>query len=257
VDILHEIAAAKRIEIAALKQATPVESLIRPISPVPYYSFRSALTAPGVRIVGEVKQKSPSKGVLSTNFDVARLAGSYARGGAAALSVLIDRTYFGGDPAYIAQAKSAAHLPALYKEFIIDEYQLYHARACGADAVLLIVRLLTRKSLFDYLALAASLKIDCLVETHSEPEIQIALDCGATIVGINCRDLSSFEVSLLVAERLSTLIPEGVVKVAESGINGPSDITRLKQAGFSCFLVGESLVKSPDPAQLLKEMVAA
>jgi indole-3-glycerol phosphate synthase len=255
-DILQEIAAAKRLEVAAMKAGTPISTLERTVVPAARYSFQRALMRPGVQIIAEIKQKSPSKGILSDQFDVAKLAASYFEGGAAALSILTDKKYFGGDPAYIALAKTVAKLPVLYKDFVVDEYQLYHARSVGADAVLLIVRLMTRKSLSDYLALSAKLELDCLVETHSEPEIGIALDSGAQIIGVNCRDLSDFSVSLATAEKLGEMIPAGVIKVAESGISTPEDIRTLREFGYSCFLIGESLMKSPDPVNLLKRMVA-
>jgi indole-3-glycerol phosphate synthase len=256
-DILQEIAAAKRVEIAAMKSATTIADLERTVIPAARFSFQRALSRPGNQIIAEIKQKSPSKGVLSQDFDVTRLASAYFEGGAAALSILTDKKYFGGDPAYIALAKTVAKLPVLYKDFVIDEYQLYHARSVGADAVLLIVRMMTRKSLSDFLARAAKLELDCLVETHSEPEIEIALDSGAQIIGINCRDLSNFSVSLEVAERLGTLIPAGITRVAESGISTPDDIRALRKSGYNCFLIGESLMKSPNPTELLKQLVTA
>jgi indole-3-glycerol phosphate synthase len=256
-DILQEIAAAKRLEIAAMKIATPIAALERAVIPAGRFSFQRALSRTGNQIIAEIKQKSPSKGVLSDNFDVAKLAASYYAGGASALSILTDRKYFGGDPAYIALAKTVAKLPVLYKDFVVDEYQLYHARSVGADAVLLIVRLMTRKSLTDFLARAAKLELDCLVETHSEPEIEIAVDSGAQIIGVNCRDLSDFSVSLKTGEKLGAMIPAGIIKVAESGIATPEDIRTLRQSGYNCFLIGESLMKSPDPVKLLKSLVAA
>jgi indole-3-glycerol phosphate synthase len=256
-DILQEIAAAKRLEIAAMKSATSIADLERTVIPAARFSFQRALSRPGNQIIAEIKHKSPSKGVLAENFDVTRLASAYFDGGAAALSILTDKKYFGGDPGYIALAKTAAKLPVLYKDFVVDEYQLYHARSVGADAVLLIVRLMTRKSLSDFLARAAKLELDCLVETHSEPEIEIAVDSGAQIIGVNCRDLSNFSVSLEIAGKLGSQIPTGVIKVAESGISTPGDIRTLREFGYSCFLIGESLMKSPDPVNLLKRMVAA
>ncbi|MFZ1683948.1 MAG: indole-3-glycerol phosphate synthase TrpC [Candidatus Zixiibacteriota bacterium] len=256
-DILQEIAAAKRLEVAAMKSATSIADLERTVIPAPRFSFQRALSRPGNQIIAEIKQKSPSKGVLSQDFDLTKLASAYFEGGAAALSILTDRKYFGGDPAYIALAKTVAKLPVLYKDFVVDEYQLYHARSVGADAVLLIVRMMTRKSLSDFLARAAKLELDCLVETHSEPEIEIALDSGAQIIGVNCRDLSNFSVSLEVAKKLGSQIPTGITKVAESGISTPEDIRALHQSGFNCFLIGESLMKSSDPVQFLRSLVAA
>jgi indole-3-glycerol phosphate synthase len=258
-DILQKIAEDKRIEVQSLKGLFSIEDLPRASGvSVPHYSFKSALSSgTGAKIIAELKRQSPSRGEFTGFFDLESRARQYKEGGAAALSVLTDKQYFGGDPTYVARAKQVAELPALYKDFIIDPYQLHFAKAMGADAVLLIARLLTRHALEEYIKLAGSLGLDCLVETHTAPEIEIALDCGAQIVGVNFRDLSDFSVSLKSAESLAKLIPDGVLRVAESGIAGPADISQLRQSGYSAFLVGEALMKTADPTALLRSMVAA
>ncbi len=257
-DILDKIARDKRIEVDALKFLWPLEELPKMTLPVKRASFRQALAAgTGAKIIAEIKRMSPSKGTLSTVFDLESIAKNYKSGGAAALSVLTDKNYFGGDPSFVSRAKAVADLPILYKDFLIDPYQLAFARAAGADAVLLIVRLLTRHDLSEYIKSARTLGLDCLVETHTEPEIEIALEAGAEIVGVNSRDLADFSVTLANAERLGKLIPEKVIKVAESGISVPDDIKRLRQSGYQCFLVGEALMKASDPVALLGELVAA
>ncbi len=257
-DILQKIAADKRNEVEALKLLWSLEELPRAAGVTyPRYPFKKALESPGVHIIAELNRKSPSKGELTGFLELESLARSYRDGGASALSVLTDRNYFGGDPSHVARAKQIAELPALYKDFIIDSYQLHFAHAAGADAVLLIARLLTRRDLEDYLKIANQLQLDCLVETHTGPEIEIALDCGAEIIGINSRDLSDSSVSLPGAENLAKLIPDSVTRVAESGISSPDDIRRLRQSGFQTFLVGEALVKSEDPVALLRSMASA
>lgn len=257
-DILDKIAKDKRSEVEALKFLWPLDELPKMTLPVVRASFREALVPSSKpRIIAEIKRMSPSKGVLSSAFDLEAIAGQYKSGGAAALSVLTDKNYFGGDPSHVSRAKKVADLPVLYKDFLIDPYQLYFARAAGADAVLLIVRLLTRYDLGEFIKSARTLGLDCLVETHTAPEIEIAVEAGAEIIGVNSRDLSDFSVTLNNAEKLGKLIPEKIIKVAESGISTPEEIQRLRQSGYNCFLVGEALMKSSDPVALLGELIAA
>jgi indole-3-glycerol phosphate synthase len=182
------------------------------------------------------------------------LARQYRDGGAAALSVLTEREHFYGHYEFIDVAKKATGLPVLCKDFFVDQYQIYHAKRIGADAVLLIVRLLEPDTLRDFLRQAHSVGLACLVEAHTEDEVRTAVDCGAEIIGVNNRDLDDFTVSLETAERLAPLISSSVVKVAESGIFTPEDIMRLRNAGYDAFLIGEALVKSNNPAELLKSL---
>ncbi len=252
-DILHRIAEDKRLEIERLKLNQPIESLTVPS--LKSISFKEAISHSGrINIIAEIKKGSPSKGVIAEQFDPAAIAQKYADGGATALSVLTESKYFFGDYSFIQLAKSAADLPVLCKDFVVDEYQLYHARHIGADAVLLIVALHTRERLGQFIKLASELGLDTLVEVHNEGELNIALDADADIIGVNNRDLTTFEVSLETSIRLADSIPDGKIRVAESGILGINDITRLKVAGYNSFLIGEALMRADDPAEMLREL---
>ncbi len=253
-DILHIIAANKRIEVEDLKLEMPQGRLERDLPPTSKGAFRSALTGDGVRIIAELKKGSPSRGIIAPDFDVAQLAGKYRDGGAAALSVLTDRRYFYGRWENIGLAAQAADLPILCKEFIVDPYQIYYARYMGAQAVLLIVRLHSPRSLADLLGVCADLDLDGLVETHNRAEVEIALEAGAEIIGVNNRDLGDFTVRLETAEKLGEIIPAGVTRVAESGILTRADVERLQRSGYNCFLIGEALVRAEDPAVLIGEL---
>jgi len=254
-DILREIAAGKRREVVALKARMPLEVLRTKVAREPKGVFRAAISDDSrINIIAELKKASPSKGVMVEDFDPVLLAERYAAGGAAALSVVTEQQYFLGRHEYLISAKQAADLPVLCKDFMIDEYQLYYARHMGADAVLLIVRLLSTRDLAFLLEVAKELGLDCLVEVHNADEVRSAADCGAEIVGVNNRDLRDFSVRLETSEELAANIPEGMVKVSESGILAHSDIVRLKKCGFSCFLIGEALVTAVDPVAFLKSM---
>lgn len=258
-NILQQIAANKRLEIEQAKVERPLGQLRRHIEDNPRpgsHRFKTALVDTSeVRIIAEMKKGSPSRGILRDDFDPRALASEYAAGGAVALSVLTDHKYFYGSFENLAIAGEAApDTPLLCKDFILDAYQLFSARFHGADAALLIVALLTPKEIVELLEVARNLDMDCLVEVHDEAETKVAVDCGAGIVGVNNRNLRDFSVDLAVSEELGTIIPESVVKVSESGLHGPADIRRLLEAGFGAFLIGEALVKSDTPAQLLKEM---
>ena len=207
-------------------------------------------------MIAEIKMASPSKGILMVDFDPAELAAIYKEGGAAALSVLTDEKYFRGSPEYINLAKQNSGLPILYKEFIIDAFQIFYARLMKADAVLLIVKLLDKEKLKSFLKQTSELKMAALVEIHDEEETKIAIDSGAKIIGVNNRNLDDFTVSLDVSEKLFPLIPKDVIKVTESGIFSSQDIKRLKKAGYNNFLIGEALITSENPVQLLKELQA-
>jgi indole-3-glycerol phosphate synthase len=200
----------------------------------------------GLAVVAEVKRRSPSKGDLAPDLDPAEVAVDYAAGGAACLSVLTDREYFGGSPEDLAAARAACDLPVLRKDFIVAAADVCDARLMGADAVLLIVAALADDELATLADLAARLSLDALVEVHDHAELARALDAGATLVGVNQRDLATFTVDPERAAGLVGAIPDGVVAVAESGIAGPADAARLAAAGFEAVLVGESLVRSGD-----------
>lgn len=209
-------------------------------------------------IVAEIKRRSPSKGELAPPGMLAgRLAEAYADGGAVALSVLTDERFFGGSPADLAEARQAVELTVLRKDFTVSENDVCDARLMGADAVLLIVSVLDHAELEGFQALARELALDVLVEVHDEAELERALDAGASLVGVNQRDLRTFEVDPERALRVAKEIPSGVVRVAESGIRSPEEAVRLHEAGYHAVLVGESLVTSPDPAAAVHALVSA
>jgi indole-3-glycerol phosphate synthase len=258
VTILDEILAWKRDEVAASKQRLAPERLAeRARTRVePTRGFWRALLGPGPHVIAELKRRSPSKGEIRADFDPVAIARSYAAGGAAALSVLTDQHFFGGSLAVLEQVREATALPLLRKDFVVDGYQIDEARVAGADAVLLIVAALAPEQLRDLHEHALGLALDVLVEVHDEAELDVAKGVGATLIGINNRDLRSFETDLAVTERLAPLVPEGAIVVAESGIFEPAHLARLERAGASAFLVGESLMREVDPGLALRRLLA-
>jgi indole-3-glycerol phosphate synthase len=221
----------------------------------PTRGFAAALVdQSGLSVIAEVKRASPSKGPLAPDLDPATLARSYEAGGAACLSVLTDREFFSGCPQDLAGARAAVGVPVLRKDFTVGPADVYDARVMGADAVLLIAAALSPTLLEQLTALAAEIGLDALVEVHDEDELEAALAGAATLIGVNQRDLVTFEVDTARAERLAKIIPAGVVSVAESGIRTADDAARLAAAGFDAVLVGESLVTSPDPAAAVAAM---
>jgi indole-3-glycerol phosphate synthase len=245
---LDVIVAAHRERASAdgRSRAEVLEQARRSGSPRP---FRAALAATtGVGLIAEVKRRSPSKGDLAPALDPATLAQQYEAGGAACLSVLTDGPHFGGSPADLAAARAAVALPVLRKDFTVDEIDVCDARLMGADAVLLIAAALDDAELRDLLGLATDLGLDSLVEIHDETELDRAVAVGATLVGVNQRDLVTFEVDTARAVRMAPQMPAGVIRVAESGITGPADARLLAEAGYHAVLVGEHLVTSGDPA---------
>jgi indole-3-glycerol phosphate synthase len=207
-----------------------------------------------VAVIAEIKRRSPSRGDLAPHLVPGAVARSYEEAGAAALSVLTDDDYFGGSSADLAEARAASHLPVLRKDFTVDERDVCDARIMGADAVLLIVAALSDAELGRFAALAAELGMAALVEVHDEAELARALDVGAVVIGVNQRDLRTFEVDRARAVRLAGLIPSGVVKVAESGIGDAADLQDLAASGYDAVLVGERLVTSPDPGAALRAL---
>jgi indole-3-glycerol phosphate synthase len=210
-------------------------------------------------VIAEVKKASPSKGLIRENFDAAWLAQRFEAGGAAALSVLTDEPYFQGSLGNLERASAAVHLPCLRKDFMVDEYQLVEARAHRADAILLIVAALSGTELKRFSAAARGLSLDVLVEVHTAGELDRFLDAvgaeGADAIGVNNRDLRSFEVRLETSLELVDRIPNTVVRVAESGISTAEEMARLRSAGFDAFLIGESLMREADPGEALKELL--
>ncbi len=244
---LDRILAAHR-EKAALDPRS-VETLLDAISGSPRSrGFRAALAdAEGLAVIAEVKRRSPSKGPLAPDLDPASLADQYVAGGATCLSVLTDEDFFGGSAGDLAAARSAVDIPVLRKDFTVSEHDVLDARGMGADAVLLIAAALDDEELRSFHELAVEVGLDVLVEIHDEPELERALGVGATLIGVNQRDLVTFEVDTDRAVRMAPLMPDGVVRVAESGVRGPDDAARLAAAGYHAVLVGESLVTSGDP----------
>ena len=256
-NILDEIVAAKRKELAEDKRALPLKAPKERLSSRPEaLDLKAALRAGGVRLIAEVKKASPSRGLLCPDFDPVWLADTYAGNGASAISVLTDPR-FQGELQHIEQIKAAGAsgtAPVLRKDFIFDPYQVYQARGAGADAILLIAAMLSTAKLRTLGDLAYNLGLQCLVEVHNENELHVALDAGAEIIGINNRDLRTFHTDLAVTENLAPLVPKDKVIVSESGINHPEDLKRLGDLGVNAVLVGEALVTSPDVAQKVREL---
>ena len=254
--ILDRILERKREEVVAAREVTSLETLRdRARSAPPVRDFRAALSATGVSVIAEIKRASPSAGAFAPDVDAAELAGAYEAGGAAAISVLTDADFFQGSPDDLKSAREAIALPVLRKDFILDPYQVYESRAMGADAILVIVAAVADPS--ELLGVAREVGLDCLVEVHDEGEIGRAVAAGAKIIGVNNRDLRTFDTDLEITERLRPEIPAGVIVVSESGIRTPEDVLRLARAGVDAVLVGESLVRSPDPGAALRVLIEA
>jgi indole-3-glycerol phosphate synthase len=256
--LLDEIVARKRVDVAARRTAVPRGALAaRAAALAPPRSLAAALTprAPGgVRVLAELKRASPVKGVLAEGFDPVARAPEYVRAGAAALSVLTD-PHFQGGLEDLDAVRAAVDCPVLEKDFVIDEYQLWEARAHGADAVLLIVAILEPERLADLFQAAKGLGLSTLVEVHREAELERAADVGAGLIGINNRDLTTFRTDLATTERLAPRVPSGACVVSESGIATRADVVRVRAAGAHAILVGESLSRSGDPAAKLRDLL--
>ena len=238
-----------RLDVADLRARAEAARPARP--------FAAALAGPGLAVIAEVKRRSPSRGELAPELDPVAQAQAYATGGAAAVSVLTDEEFFGGSLADLTAVRTEVVLPVLRKDFVLDPGQIWESRAHGADAVLLIVAALSDPALVALLAEAAEAQLEALVEVHNEVELARALAVGAALVGVNNRDLSSFEVDLTVAQRLGPLLSGKAVMVAESGITGPDQAAAMAAAGYHAVLVGEALVKAEDPAELVASLRGA
>jgi indole-3-glycerol phosphate synthase len=257
VSILDEILDHKRRELASARARVAPDRLRARAEAAPEpRGFRAALrAAPRPRIVAELKRRSPSRGEIRPDLDAVGCAKAYADAGAAALSVLTDERFFGGSLGLLEQVRRTVDLPLLRKDFTIDPYQVDEARAHGADCVLLIAAALAPDALAALHSRAAALGLDALVEVHDEAELEVARHAGADLIGINNRDLRSFETDLAVTERLAPrLAGAGVVVVAESGIFTPDDVRRLEAAGADAVLVGESLMRAPDVGRALAQL---
>jgi len=258
---LARIVAGKRAELAKAKADAPLERWIDDLPALPPpRDFAAALRrGPGdpIRVVAEVKKASPSRGVIREDFDPVAIARAYAGNGAAALSVLTDREWFQGGLDHLDAVRKAVNLPILRKDFTLDPYHVYEARRHGADAVLLIAALLDDGALKDLMSLAQSLRMCAVVEVHDAPELERALKAGSKVVGINNRDLVTFETDLAVTDRLLPAIPREVVRISESGIQTHAQVAALAAAGADAVLVGESLMRSADVGAALKALVSS
>ena len=257
-DILQEIVAHKRLEVEQFKAQLSEREIHRRVEPLLEFgvsSMAKALTASESGIIAEFKRKSPSKGWIKKEGKAEEIPLSYQQNGAAALSILTDEMYFGGRDEFISKARQAGvKIPVLYKNFVIDEYQLFQARLCGASAVLLIAADLKKTACKTLLKTAHDLGLEVLLEMHSEPELEYA-ELEPDMCGINNRNLGSFVTDVQNSFRLAELLPKDAVKVSESGISRPETIRELRQAGFRGFLIGETFMKTPDPGQALKQLI--
>jgi len=255
--ILDEIIENKAIEVKESKTSLPLELMLEQIGDaLPSRNFFNAIKPDGdLKIISEVKHASPSKGVFREDFDPVQIAKSYSRCGASAISVLTDEKYFRGSLLYLKDIRAQVDTPLLRKDFIIEPYQVYEARLFGADAILLIVAALDQSILKELLDLTHSLDMNAIVEVHDEVELERSLDGGARIIGINNRDLRTFDVDLNVSINLSKKVPGDKIVIAESGISSIEDIDRLRGEGVHVFLIGEAFMKAPDPGQKLKDLI--
>jgi indole-3-glycerol phosphate synthase len=261
VSVLERIAAYKRGEVAAAKERTSDSENDRLAwTNEPPRGFREALAKARVEnrsgLIAEIKKASPSKGLIRADFDPAALARAYEEGGATCLSVLTDTPSFQGAPEFLSRARMAAKLPVLRKDFMLDPYQVTEARAWGADCILLILAMIDDESARTMFSLARDYHgMDVLVEIHDQAELNRALALGADMIGINNRDLKTFETDLKVTLDLAPQIPAGILVVAESGLSSPADLARCKEAGVTTFLVGESLMRQPDIAAATRALL--
>jgi indole-3-glycerol phosphate synthase len=258
VNVLDEILDGVRADLAERQRHVALEQLKEKARQAPSpYDALAALKADGVGVIAEVKRASPSRGEMAEIGDPAGLAGDYEAGGARVISVLTEQRRFGGSLEDLAAVRRAVQLPVLRKDFVVSSYQLWEARAYGADMALLIVAALEQSALVSLVERALSIGLVPLVEVHADEELDRAVDAGATVIGVNARNLSTLEVDRSIFARLSPRIPEGVVKIAESGVRGPHDLLAYAAAGADAVLVGESLVTEKDPRTAVADLVTA
>jgi indole-3-glycerol phosphate synthase len=256
--VLDRIVAATRARVQESKRTADLRALERQAESHAPRGFRRALaerSRSGTAVIAELKKASPSKGLIRTEFDPKQLAPELESAGAAALSVLTDEEFFQGSLQNLRIASAAVSIPCLRKDFIVDEFQMIEARSNCADAILLIVAALSQQELVMLYGGARARELDVLCEVHDAQELQRALDAGCDLIGVNTRDLRTFNVSLETAFALAPKFPDGVVRVAESGIHSPEDIVRLRDAGYDAFLVGESLMRAESPGAALRDLL--
>jgi indole-3-glycerol phosphate synthase len=253
--VLTRILDETRAQVTQRKQALPASELQAMPARVSGRGFREALARPGIGVIAEFKRRSPSAGPLRAGAEVAEIAVAYEQGGASALSVLTEESNFAGSLDDLRAARAACGLPILRKDFIVDPYQLYEARAAGADAVLLIVAALAPHELASLHGEAAELGLDVLVEAHDSDELAIAASIGASLIGVNNRDLRDFSVDIARTSRLLAEMPEGAIVVSESGIATPEQLRDLEAQGVAAVLIGETLMRAPDPREALESFI--
>jgi indole-3-glycerol phosphate synthase len=255
-DLLARLVVEARQDLQRRRALVGQDQFERTVALYTPKDFAGALRGPRLAVIAEMKQRTPTMGVLAEEYSPADLAHAYTEGGAAAISVLTQMASFGGRPEHVMDARAATSLPILRKDFVTDPFEIAEARAAGADAVLLIVAALERSQLAQLLAVARSRGIAALVEVHDEGETNAALEAGAQLIGINHRDLRTFAVDLALTERLRKVIPTSVVVVAESGIRTRDDARRVYEAGANAILVGEALMRADNPADRIRELMA-
>jgi indole-3-glycerol phosphate synthase len=251
--LLEEIIALKKREVEERKKIVPVEGIDKNPT-LGSRNFMYCLQKEGISLIAEIKRMSPSGGMIREHFDLVGVAEIYEQNGADVISVLTDEKYFGGRIEYLRRVKQSVRLPVLQKDFIVDEYQLYESCFFGADAVLLIARVLTRSELDRFIQRATELGLACMVEVHSMDELEDVLCTGAEIVGINNRNLDTLEIDLNVSLKLIKMIPEGYTVVSESGIRRREDVRRLEEMGFDGILVGESIMRAVDMGEKMRSL---
>jgi indole-3-glycerol phosphate synthase len=261
--MLEKIVEDKRKELEGLKEKVSLRKLKEKLEGLgPTRGFKEAISSPpvgkrrsGINLIAEIKKKSPSRGIICKDFDLLKIARIYEESGASAISILTDKKYFGGSLNFLLQVRGVTSIPLLRKDFIIDEYQIYESRVFGADALLLIAKILKEEELKRFLGIAHSLGIDCLVEIHSEEELNKVLKTETQIIGINNRDLETFTVNLETTLNLVKKIPQGKIVVSESGFEKREDVLRLEGKRINAFLVGEALMRSENREKKIKELL--
>ena len=254
-DILEELTERRRCDAEEMAVREPIAALEkRALTVMPAKDFRGAFAKEGINIIAELKKASPSEGLIRAEFDPVAIAKEYAANGAAAMSVLCEPHRFLGSDEYLCAVRAAVETPLIYKDFLSTPFQVLRARACGADAILLIMAVLDDQKVVELKRLANDLGMVALVETHSEEEIKRAVGCEAKLIGVNCRDLRTFKTDPSLTAELVAKIPNGVTKIGESGIKTHDDILKVKAAGADGFLVGTTLMRSSSPGEKLKEL---